>query len=38
MTGVQRCQPSTRQMKRDLCGFVTGLVVLAIVYGIWRLA
>jgi hypothetical protein len=26
----------TRSYQRDLCDFITGLVVLAIVYGIWR--
>ncbi len=28
----------TNSQQRDLCGFVTGLIVLAIVYGIWRFA
>jgi hypothetical protein len=38
MTGVLRGQPKSTTRQRDLCGFVTGMVVLAIVYGIWRLA
>jgi hypothetical protein len=38
MTGAPRSQPKSTTRQRDLCGFITGLVILSIVYGIWRLA